>query len=126
MRFGAVPIAEAEGAIAVHSIRKEGLVLKKGTVIGNNEIAALGEAGIAEIVVARLEPGCPQPSARLANEDRREGTPAPEENGASERSDERRAPSPDRQRRATATAAAGVVGREASRPSSRKPGAIRA
>jgi molybdenum cofactor cytidylyltransferase len=57
MRFGAVPIAEAEGAIAVHSIRKEGLVLKKGTVIGNNEIAALGEAGIAEIVVARLEPG---------------------------------------------------------------------
>ena len=35
MKFGAVPIAEAEGAVAVHSIRKSGLVLKKGTLIGN-------------------------------------------------------------------------------------------
>ena len=43
--------------IAVHSIRQGGLVLKKGTVIGKAEIAALQAAGIAEIVVARLEPG---------------------------------------------------------------------
>jgi molybdenum cofactor cytidylyltransferase len=57
MKFGAVPVAEAEGAIAVHSIRKAGLVLKKGTAIGKPEIAALEAAGIAEIVVARLEPG---------------------------------------------------------------------
>jgi molybdenum cofactor cytidylyltransferase len=57
MKFGAVPVAEAEGAIAVHSIRKTGLVLKKGTVIGKGEVAALQAAGIAEIVVARLEPG---------------------------------------------------------------------
>ena len=57
MKFGAVPIAEAEGAVAVHSIRKSGLVLKKGTVIGKAEIAALAAAGIAEIVVARVEPG---------------------------------------------------------------------
>ena len=56
MKFGAVPIAEAEGGVAVHSIRKSGLVLKKGTVIGKAEIAALEAAGIAEIVVARLEP----------------------------------------------------------------------
>src|SRR5205085_11585945 len=33
------------------------IVLKKGTVIGKAEIAALTSAGIAEIVVARLEPG---------------------------------------------------------------------
>src|SRR5436190_13855351 len=57
MKFGAVPVAEAEGAVAVHSIRKSGLVLKKGTVIGKPEIAALTAAGISEIVVARVEPG---------------------------------------------------------------------
>ena len=32
MKFGAVPVGEAEGGIAVHSIRKDGLVLKKGTL----------------------------------------------------------------------------------------------
>jgi molybdenum cofactor cytidylyltransferase len=57
VKFGAVPIAEAEGGVAVHSIRKGALVLKKGTVIGKAEIAALEAAGIPEIVVARLEPG---------------------------------------------------------------------
>src|SRR6516165_3782816 len=57
MKFGSVPLREAEGGIAVHSIRKDGLVLKKGTLIGPAEIAALAQAGIAEIVVARIEPG---------------------------------------------------------------------
>jgi len=57
MKFGAVPVGEAEGSTAVHSIRKAGLVLKKGTVIGKSEIAALKAANIAEVVVARLEPG---------------------------------------------------------------------
>ena len=57
MKFGPVPVAEAAGSVAVHSIRKSGLVLKKGTVIGKAEIAALEAAGIAEIVVARIEPG---------------------------------------------------------------------
>ena len=41
----------------MHSIRQAGLVLKKGTLIGQAEIAALEAAGIGEIVVARLEPG---------------------------------------------------------------------
>jgi molybdenum cofactor cytidylyltransferase len=57
MKFGAMAPADAEGAIAVHSIRKAGLVLRKGTQIGKAEIAALANAGISEIVVARLEPG---------------------------------------------------------------------
>jgi len=57
MKFGAVPVGEAEGGVAVHSIRQGGLVLKKGTLIGKAEIAALKAAGIAEIVVARIEPG---------------------------------------------------------------------
>ena len=57
MKFGAVPPREGEGAIAVHSIRKSGVVLKKGTLIGKAEIAALEGARVSEIVVARLEPG---------------------------------------------------------------------
>ncbi len=57
MKFGPVPVAAAEGGIAVHSIRQGSLVLRKGTLIGTAEVAALKAAGIAEIVVARLEPG---------------------------------------------------------------------
>jgi molybdenum cofactor cytidylyltransferase len=57
MKFGAVPPREAEGAVAVHSIRQSGMVLKKGTLIGKAEIAALEAARVPEIVVARLEPG---------------------------------------------------------------------
>jgi molybdenum cofactor cytidylyltransferase len=57
MKFGAVPLPEAEGGIAVHSIRQGGVVLKKGTLIGKAEIAALAGAGIGELTVARLEPG---------------------------------------------------------------------
>lgn len=57
MKFGAVPPREAEGAVAVHTIRKGGMVLKKGTLIGPSEITALEAAQVSEIVVARLEPG---------------------------------------------------------------------
>ena len=49
--------ARPRAAIAVHSIRKSGLVLKKGTLVGKAEIAALAAAGIAEIVVARHRAG---------------------------------------------------------------------
>src|SRR5262249_7831003 len=57
MKFGALPVAEAEGSVAVHSIRESGLVLKKGTLIGKVEIAALRAGGLAESGVARIEPG---------------------------------------------------------------------
>ncbi len=57
MKFGAVPVKEALGATAVHSIRQGDLVLKKGTLIGDKEIAALQAAGVKEIVVARVEAG---------------------------------------------------------------------
>jgi molybdenum cofactor cytidylyltransferase len=57
MKFGAVAPREARGATAVHTIRKGELVLKKGTLIGDAEAQALEAAGIAAIVVARLEPG---------------------------------------------------------------------
>jgi molybdenum cofactor cytidylyltransferase len=57
MKFGPVPPRDAEGATAVHTIRQGALVLKKGTLIGPAEVAALEAAGIKDIVVARLEPG---------------------------------------------------------------------
>ena len=57
MKFGAVAPHDALGAIAVHTIRRDGLVLKKGTLIGAVEVAALEGAGIKEVVVAGLEPG---------------------------------------------------------------------
>jgi molybdenum cofactor cytidylyltransferase len=57
MKFGAVPVSESLGATAVHSIRQNDVVLKKGTLIGPNEVAALKAAGVKEIVVSRLEPG---------------------------------------------------------------------
>jgi molybdenum cofactor cytidylyltransferase len=57
MKFGPVAPADALGATAVHSIRQGDLVLKKGTLIGPAEAAALKAAGVKELVVARLEPG---------------------------------------------------------------------
>ena len=57
MKFGAVAPKDALGATAVHTIRQGALVLKKGTLIGAAEVAALQAAGIKDIVVARLEPG---------------------------------------------------------------------
>ncbi len=57
MKFGPVAPKDALGATAVHSIRQGDLVLKKGTLIGPKEVSALGAAGVAEIVVARVEAG---------------------------------------------------------------------
>jgi molybdenum cofactor cytidylyltransferase len=57
MKFGAIPVTDAMGATAVHSIRQGEFVLKKGTRIGPNEIAALKAAGVKEITVARLDAG---------------------------------------------------------------------
>jgi molybdenum cofactor cytidylyltransferase len=56
MKFGAVAPRNARGATAVHTIRQGDLVLKKGTLIGSAEIAALEAAGIKDLVVAQLEP----------------------------------------------------------------------
>ena len=55
MKFGAVAPKEAIGGTAVHTIRQGAMVLKKGTLIGPVEAAALDAAGIKTIVVARLE-----------------------------------------------------------------------
>jgi molybdenum cofactor cytidylyltransferase len=57
MKFGPVAVEEAEGAIVAHAVRRPGLTLKKGDVIGVAHVATLRAAGISEVVVARLEPG---------------------------------------------------------------------
>ncbi len=57
MKFGATSVDEALGGIVVHAVRREGLVLKKGHRITAADVEALQQAGVAEIVLARLEDG---------------------------------------------------------------------
>jgi molybdenum cofactor cytidylyltransferase len=57
VKFGSTPVSAAGGGIIAHAVRHDGLVLKKGHLVGAPEIAALQQAGIADVVVARLEAG---------------------------------------------------------------------
>jgi molybdenum cofactor cytidylyltransferase len=57
MKFGEVAVAEAEGAILVHSLRLGTVALKKARVLSRADLDVLAEAGLSRIVVARLEPG---------------------------------------------------------------------
>ncbi len=57
MRFGPVPLDQAEGAILAHSQDLGGRRLRKGRVLGAADVAALAAAGRAEVIVARLDPG---------------------------------------------------------------------
>lgn len=57
MKFGPVPLAEAEGAILAHSQAAGGARLRKGRRLRPQDIAALAAEGIGEVVVARLDPG---------------------------------------------------------------------
>lgn len=57
MKFGPVPVEEAVGAIAAHAVKAPGLSLRKGSRITRADVAAMIQAGIADVVVARLDPG---------------------------------------------------------------------
>ncbi len=57
MRFGPVPIKDAEGAILAHSVAVGKKRLRKGLVLEAEHIAALEAAGIAQVTVARLGAG---------------------------------------------------------------------
>src|SRR5437867_10566935 len=57
MRFGEIPVAEAEGAILAHSLRLGRPVLKRGRVLSADDIALIAAAGLDHIVAARLDPG---------------------------------------------------------------------
>ena len=56
MKFGSIPLAEADGAILAHSQRVGERKLKKGHVLSAKDLADLAEAGYAAVVAARLEP----------------------------------------------------------------------
>jgi molybdenum cofactor cytidylyltransferase len=57
MIFGPTPLEEAKGAVLAHSLRLTGKVLKKGTVLDEEAIAAIREAGRRDVITARLEAG---------------------------------------------------------------------
>lgn len=57
MKFGPLPPDDAIGAMAAHSLRAPGVSIRKGETITQDHAGLLREAGIAEIVTVRLEPG---------------------------------------------------------------------
>jgi molybdenum cofactor cytidylyltransferase len=57
MKFGAVRTELAEGAILAHSVPLAGGRLRKGHVLAAADIAALLQAGHAEVTVAQIEDG---------------------------------------------------------------------
>ncbi|MEM9048393.1 MAG: molybdopterin-binding/glycosyltransferase family 2 protein [Pseudomonadota bacterium] len=57
MRFGQVAVARAQGAILAHSTNIDGQRMRKGRVLSAADVAALKAAGLAEVIVARLEDG---------------------------------------------------------------------
>jgi molybdenum cofactor cytidylyltransferase len=56
MRFGPVPLSEAEGAILAHSVALAEGRLRKGCKLGPTEIAQLQATGRSEVIAARLDP----------------------------------------------------------------------
>src|SRR5215467_12609216 len=57
MQFGRFPVAGAAGAILAHGIRQGAVSFRKGRVLSADDIAALTEAGISDVMIAWLEPG---------------------------------------------------------------------
>jgi molybdenum cofactor cytidylyltransferase len=57
MRFGEVPVAEAEGAILARSLKLGMTALKKGRRLSRADVEAIAAAGLSEVTVARLDPG---------------------------------------------------------------------
>lgn len=57
MQFGPVPLDQALGAVLAHSLPLSEVRLRKGCVLGAGDLAALAAAGVARVVVARLDPG---------------------------------------------------------------------
>ncbi|MBV8888406.1 MAG: molybdopterin-binding/glycosyltransferase family 2 protein [Alphaproteobacteria bacterium] len=56
MKFGEVPVGEAEGATLVHSLKLGATAFRKGRMLSRADIDALAAAGISRITVVRLDP----------------------------------------------------------------------
>ncbi len=57
MRFETLALADAEGAVLAHSLHAGARSLKKGHVLGADDLAALAADGRREVICARLDPG---------------------------------------------------------------------
>ncbi len=57
MKFGPLPVSEAAGAIAAHSVRAGDVVIRKGHHLTQDDTRRLAAAGVASLTVAVLEPG---------------------------------------------------------------------
>jgi molybdenum cofactor cytidylyltransferase len=57
VKFGAVALDAAVGAILAHSLSVDGTRLRKGTVLTAEHLTRLSAAGHTEVIVAQLEPG---------------------------------------------------------------------
>ncbi|MDX2484059.1 MAG: molybdopterin-binding protein [Pseudodonghicola sp.] len=57
MRFGPVPVSEAEGAILAHSVKLEKVRLRKGLKLEAQHLDQIRSGGVDEVIVARLDPG---------------------------------------------------------------------
>lgn len=82
MKFGPVATEQAAGAVLAHSLRVARGRIAKGTVLSEQDVARLADAGHDRVVVARLEAGDVGENAaaerlarRLANRDVRAGRP---------------------------------------------------
>jgi molybdenum cofactor cytidylyltransferase len=56
VKFGRVPLEDADGAILVHTIKTGQATIRKGTRLGAPELSALRADGLESVMVARLEP----------------------------------------------------------------------
>jgi molybdenum cofactor cytidylyltransferase len=57
LKFGQVPVDEAEGCVLAHGTLAEAGKIKKGTRLGAEHVAALKAHGIKDVIAARLDPG---------------------------------------------------------------------
>ncbi len=56
MKFGPVPVDQAEGAILAHSLKLPEGRLRKGLILEPVHLSALKAAGVDQVIVARLQP----------------------------------------------------------------------
>ena len=57
MRFGTVAVADAEGALLVHSLRADGVSLRKGHRLTRDDLRRLAAAGVADVIALVLDAG---------------------------------------------------------------------
>ena len=55
MKFGPVPIKQAEGAILAHSLSFKGVQLRKGRVLVAADLVAMAKANVRDVTVAILD-----------------------------------------------------------------------